>query len=65
MPDYTEVILRQRDDRELMFVLTRDPEVTAQMYHGGQPAVFDGFALRDADGRLIDRITIFDNQTLN
>lgn len=58
-PNYTEVVLRAEDETNNMFLITADPEITAQM----NDHIFDGFQLRRANGTVIEQITVTDNQT--
>ena len=59
-PDYTEIILRSEDEQNAMFIVTADPEISANM----SGRVFDGFQLKNSAGETVERITTADCKTL-
>ncbi len=64
-PYYAEIILKTDEHTEdLLFVVSDDPDIEANMTTNGQCCAYDGFLLRDHDGSTIEKITTADVKTL-
>jgi len=65
-PNYSEIILRDSMNNSALFIISNDPDIAGNMLldPNVHPGVFDGFQLRDFNGTVIEKISIFDNTTL-
>lgn len=64
-PDLTEIVLHTSLGEHLLFIVSNDPTVEADMTSNGNVCAFDGFQLTGPEGNVIERMTVFDNKQVH